>query len=326
MTADSGRKGPSPRRLTTAEAAQYAPVGFATLSSASQTVEAYVAFLHRSALSDETIRAYTTKTRSFAAWLDAHTEHDPAEVFTDPMSRDFALRDWRTHLLHRAGLSPGSVDSYLSAVNGLLAWVGVGSCTVSRVQVDGTAQYAHRMTPEQFRALMRAAQRRGPRDLAIIALMRLNGLRIAEVHRTNVDDFAITARTGPLMVRGKGDKTRVVHMGKPMRDVLTAWVADRRTWPGAGDNPALFLAERGGRLAVRSLREVVYQVAKDAGIDSLTPHQLRHQFAHGFLDSGGLVTELQEVLGHASLATTAIYARPTEEEKAASTERATPGW
>ena len=296
------------------------------LEDPAATVDAFVRHCRRSALADATVNAYDTGARRFSSWLATSPHHVPLDVFTDPLSRDQAVRDFRGYLLHGQRLAGSSVDTYLVAVSALFTWLGLGPHKVTRVMADKRGDYGERLDPAADRAVMRAAERRGPRDLAIVALMRMAGLRAGEVHRLNVGDVLLTARTGPVQVLGKGDKVRTVHLGPKGREALRAWMIERHAWPGADSDPALFLAERGGRLSLRSLRYVVAEIGKAAGVPGLHPHQLRHAFAYSYLAGGGMATELQVDLGHQSLATTAIYTQPTTEERAASTARAEPDW
>ena len=303
-----------------------APVPDDVLETGQATAAAYAAHITRSGLAESSIASYTSKTRLFGAWLDENPHHRPSETFTDPLSRDFATRDYRSYLLNDRGLAPASVDAVLAALDGMFLWLGLGLSTTKRVgSASDAGNFGEHLERDQDRAVMRAAERRGPRDLALVGLMRLNGLRISEVAGLDVDDYVITPRTCPMQVLGKGTKVRTVHLGARMREVLGAWEVERRGWRGA-ETRALFLAQTGARLSVRTIRYVVAEVGKDAGVPDLYPHQLRHTFAHTMLEGGALITEVQQELGHGSLAVTQRYTKPTAAERAAAVERAGIDW
>jgi integrase/recombinase XerC len=112
-------------------------------------------------------------------------------------------------------------------------------------------------------------------------------------------------------VRGKGGKRRTVPVGAPALAALDAWLACRSGWlaghPGA-DPHALFLSSRGPRLGARAVQRLIGRMAIERGVPSqVHPHVLRHSFASHLLQSSGDLRAVQELLGHASIATTQVY-------------------
>lgn len=308
----------------------HAPVADEVLASAELTADAYVRYLERSGLAETSIRSYSSKARLFAAWLDETPHHDPAEVFTDPLARDHALRDYKAHLLGTRGLRPASVDAYLAAIDGFSSWLGLGLAGVKRVSSRGQGGYGKHLSDDQAKAMWRAAEKRGTRDLAIVMFMLGHGLRIGEVHSLDVDDYTPVQREHDpqgtkITVIGKGTRARDVFLTLRHRGILNDWYAERRGHKGA-PGPAMFLSQRGERLAVRSIRRLVYEISVGAGMDRVNPHLLRHTTAHGMLAAGSVITEVQQQLGHSSLATTALYTQPTEAERAAAIARAEVDW
>lgn len=291
------------------------PVPFDVLADPPAVADHYRAHLERTGLAPETIRSYTGKTASFCSWLAAQSQHDPGETFTDPHSRDFAARDYRAHLLHERHLAPASVDAHLSAADSLFTWVGLGRSTVRRVHDTSGEDFGEHLTTAQARDVMRAAERRGPRDLALVGVMLLAGTRLAETVGVDVDDYWLSDRRGQLQVRGKGERVRTIQIGAQLREVLRGWESDRRGRPGA-DGPALFLAGSGARLSARTAHHVVAQVGLRAGVPGLHPHQLRHTCARQMLEAGVPAPDVQRILGHASLSTTQLYTKPTRESLA----------
>lgn len=145
------------------------------------------------------------------------------------------------------------------------------------------------------------------RDKAMLELLYSSGLRIAELHDLKIMDVD-QAR---LLVRvtGKGDKTRIIPIGRKARDAIMAWLQIYTQFKGVlRPQSPLFLSKRGGQL---SLRQIGYRIefqAKRAGIkEHLHPHLLRHCFASHMLSNSRDLRAVQEMLGHANLNTTQIY-------------------
>lgn len=144
------------------------------------------------------------------------------------------------------------------------------------------------------------------RDWALVELLYATGVRVGELCGADVRDLDLAART--LRVVGKGDKERVVPFGKPAATAVEAWLDRGRpalAQPASGD--ALLLGLRGGRLDQRQARETVHRLAAAAGVDDVAPHALRHSAATHLLEGGSDLRSVQELLGHASLATTQRY-------------------
>ncbi|MEZ0448645.1 tyrosine recombinase XerC [Cellulomonas sp. ICMP 17802] len=144
------------------------------------------------------------------------------------------------------------------------------------------------------------------RDWALLELLYATGVRVGEVVGADLGDLDVHERT--LRVVGKGDKERVVPFGKPAATALTAWLDRGRPQLAQPASPAaLLLGLRGGRLDQRQARTVVHQAAALAGVDDVAPHALRHSAATHLLEGGSDLRSVQELLGHASLATTQRY-------------------
>jgi integrase/recombinase XerC len=144
------------------------------------------------------------------------------------------------------------------------------------------------------------------RDWALLELLYATGVRVGEVCGADLRDLDVHERT--LRVVGKGDKERVVPFGKPAATALSAWLERGRPQLAQPTSPdAVFLGLRGGRLDQRQARTVVHQAAALAGVDDVAPHALRHTAATHLLEGGSDLRSVQELLGHASLATTQRY-------------------
>lgn len=161
------------------------------------------------------------------------------------------------------------------------------------------------------------------RDWAALELLYATGVRVGELCGVDVDDLDLETRT--LRVTGKGDKQRVVPVGELAVEAVEAWLTRGRPALAAETSgPALLLGQRGGRIDQRRLRQVVHDVAGAAGVDDVAPHALRHSVATHLLEGGSDLRSVQEVLGHASLATTQRYTHVTADRLRASFEQAHP--
>ena len=152
------------------------------------------------------------------------------------------------------------------------------------------------------------------RDRALLELIYGAGLRVSEARDLDVADLNLAARE--LRVVGKGSKQRVVLIGVPARDALSLYLRDVRPALVAHDSDgALFLNRFGGRLSQRSIQKKVRSYATQAGLGGwVHPHTLRHSYATHMLEGGADLRVVQELLGHASPATTQIYTHVTGAE------------
>jgi integrase/recombinase XerC len=158
------------------------------------------------------------------------------------------------------------------------------------------------------------------RDQAIVELLYSSGLRLSELiglDAVYVETSAyrssgwLSRGEAEVLVRGKGGKRRTVPVGAPALAALDAWLVCRSGWlalhPGA-DPHALFVSSRGPRLGARAVQRLIGRMAIERGVPSqVHPHVLRHSFASHLLQSSGDLRAVQELLGHASIATTQVY-------------------
>lgn len=155
------------------------------------------------------------------------------------------------------------------------------------------------------------------RDRAILELLYSTGIRVSELVSRNVADLDLTEEV--LTVRGKGNKERLVPVGRPAIEAVRGWLPQRlqliEQRAGRGkvvEKNALFLNGRGSRLTTRSVERLVKTYGERAGITQMvTPHALRHSFATHLLEMGADLRSVQELLGHASLSTTQRYTHLT---------------
>jgi integrase/recombinase XerC len=176
-------------------------------------------------------------------------------------------------------------------------------------------------------ALLAPTPEDGPlalRDQAILELLYATGVRVAELCGLDLDDVDRDRRL--LRVLGKGAKERSVPFGIPAGRALDDWLArGRPALATERSGPAVLLGARGGRLDPRTARRVVHdRLERVAGAPSLGPHGLRHTAATHLLEGGADLRSVQELLGHATLATTQIYTHVTVERLKATYDRAHP--
>jgi len=145
----------------------------------------------------------------------------------------------------------------------------------------------------------------GARDRAMVELLYGSGVRVAEL--CGLDLASVDRRERTLRVTGKGDRQRTVPYGRPAAEALDAWWERRTDLVGARSGAALFLGARGARIDARVVRAVVGRLSREAGVPEIAPHALRHTAATHVLEGGADLRAVQELLGHASLATTQRY-------------------
>ncbi|GAA0409642.1 hypothetical protein GCM10009530_72560 [Microbispora corallina] len=162
------------------------------------------------------------------------------------------------------------------------------------------------------------------RDQAVLELLYATGMRVSELCGLDVDDVDRDRNT--VRVLGKGRKERTIPIGRPALHALDAWcVRGRPLWIREGTGPALFLGVRGGRIDQGTIRRIVHaRLAEVDGAPDMGPHGLRHTAATHLLEGGADLRSVQEMLGHASLATTQIYTHVSIERLRAAYRQAHP--
>ncbi len=161
------------------------------------------------------------------------------------------------------------------------------------------------------------------RNRAVLELLYASGIRVGELVAIDIDDVDLS--TDMVRVTGKGAKERVVPFGIPARQALSAWLAQRPRLATSHSGPAMFLGRRGRRVDPRQVREVVHALVGDVrDAPDLGPHGLRHSAATHLLEGGADLRVVQELLGHASLATTQLYTHVSVERLRRSYEQAHP--
>jgi len=213
---------------------------------------------------------------------------------------------------HRDGLAPRSIQRRLSAVRGFFAYLIRERRLDANPASEIHAPKAPKRLPktldaDQMARLLdfRGASTLDARDRAIMELLYSSGLRLAELAALDLLDLDLEDQT--VRVTGKGNKTRIVPVGRYAVVALRAWLPERSGIAGV-DARALFVGQGGGRLGARAIQLRIDLWARRQGIGvKVHPHLFRHSFATHLLESSGNLRGVQELLGHADIATTQIY-------------------
>ncbi len=279
--------------------------------------EASDAFLHSleaaRGASEHTVRAYASDLASFVEFVEGRPEVDRSTV--------------RAYLATLApnDYAPATVARKLAALRSFFRFlVRSGYRTDDPMRGIRTPKQPHRLPKflrgEEVQALMEAPDKSpaGLRDRALLEVLYGAGLRASEAIHLDVGDLDLSSEL--LRVRrGKGGRDRMALIGRMAVDALDAYLAEGRRVllernPHGKAEVALFLNKYGSRLSDRGVRRTIEKYIDSVGHRlHVTPHVLRHSFATHMLQNGADIRAVQELLGHASLATTQIYTHVTTE-------------
>ena len=271
-----------------------------------KTIEAFVEHLrYERRLSEHTVAAYQ---RDLSRLCDFLKERRIGSLnrLTPPQARLFAAG------LRHAGLSGRSISRTLSAARSCYRYL-LREKQAKLNPFEGiSAPRSERKLPNTLN-IEEAAQLVSIkpvsdldfRDHAILELFYSSGLRLSELARTDLKDIDLNAAT--MVVTGKGDKTRIVPVGRHAVTAIRNWIKRRAVWVEA-DESALFVSRTGARLGARAIQKRLDVWARRQGLDrGVHPHMLRHSFASHLLESSSDLRAVQELLGHADISTTQVY-------------------
>jgi integrase/recombinase XerD len=262
-----------------------------TVSAYRHDLERYVEFLRRRGI-DDLADVGTSTVRSFVAAISAST-YGPDEEPYRATSVARTLSTVRT--FHRFLVRDRILET---------------DPTVGIVRPRLPRGLPHPLTLDEVTGLLEAPWLPTPtalRDRAMLEVLYGAGLRVSELTGLDVDDVDVDE--GSVRVLGKGSKEREVPIGRMAGDALVAYLhGGRPALASPRSRGALFLNTRGGRLTRQSCARILEARARAVGMRrTVTPHDLRHSFATHLLEGGADVRVVQELLGHASVATTQIY-------------------
>ena len=273
------------------------------MSQSPSALARYLDFLrHERRLAAHTLTAYA---RDGALLAVLGAGRAPGELAAADIRRFVAT-------LHGKGLAPRSLARLLSSWRGFFDWLArhgeIAANPCKGIRPPRAARtLPEALSPDDASRLVAIDDDSdaGIRDRALFELAYSCGLRVSEL--TGLDVGAVDARSGEARVTGKGSKTRIVPVGKPALAALARWLPVRTRMAAPGE-AALFVGRSGKRIAPREVQRRIKRWAAAAGLAiDVHPHMLRHSFASHLLQSSGDLRAVQEMLGHASIASTQVY-------------------
>ena len=270
-------------------------------------------------LSVHTVRAYMGDLDS----LLEHLERLELKKFAD---LDIShIRSWLANLQVKGGART-TLSRRAVSVRLFTKWAAKKGFLAKDVGENLATPKGHRTLPDVLNVAdastamdalaTRAAEEETPssiRDLAMVEILYASGARVSELCGLDLEDIDYERRT--IRVLGKGNKERTIPIGAPAVRALESWLkVGRPSMASDKSDRAIFLGARGKRIDQRTVRTVVYNALQALeGVERMGPHALRHSAATHLLEGGADLRTVQEILGHASLATTQIYTHVSTE-------------
>ena len=261
-------------------------------------------FLRIKNYSKHTISNYERDINRFLKYLNEN-KIDPDDVSTA------IITGWII-FLRREGLSNRSIQRNISSLKNFYKYLFKNGVTntnyfesVQSPKIGETLPKA--LTPEDVEKLLSFEPKTfsDARDKAFLELLYSSGLRVSEAVSVNISSFESDFNF--VKVLGKGNKERMLPVGKYAKDAIVTWLNIRDNNINSTD--ALFTNKYGNRISVRAMQQRIYKISVAQGMSPVSPHMLRHSFATHILESSGDLRSIQEMLGHSSLSTTQIYTK-----------------
>jgi integrase/recombinase XerC len=280
--------------------------------------------------SEQSLRAYGTDLRQFCEFLDERGAADITRV------DNLTLRGWLARM-SESNYGRRSIARKLASVRSLFRYLHRrGEVKENPAKLLRTPKLARDLPTfldeSQVNVLLTTPDPgtwSGLRDKAILEVLYATGLRVSELVKLKIQDLELSR--GSLRTMGKGRKERILPLLPAAIEALQAWYKARphpprsRTGGVKPGNEQVFINQRGSALTDRSVRRLIDQYVKQAAINcKVTPHTLRHSFATHLLNHGADLRDVQELLGHAHLATTQVYTHVTTARMIDVYERAHP--
>jgi integrase/recombinase XerC len=281
-------------------------------------------------LSVHTVRAYVGDLQSLISHLETMGK---SEIATLDMAQ---IRSWLANQQVKGGART-TMSRRAVSIRLFTKWAFKHNYLSSDVGANLATPKAHRTLPEVLDAAStgiamdalaaRVDEGEGPlalRDRAMVEVLYASGARVAELCGLDLQDIDYERQT--IRVFGKGSKERTIPIGNPAMRALKAWLADGRPLLMKEElEKCVFIGARGKRIDQRAVRTVVYNALSALeGFERMGPHALRHSAATHLLEGGADLRTVQEILGHASLATTQIYTHVSTERLQAAFKQAHP--
>ena len=270
-------------------------------------------------LSENSIRGYVGDLESFLS----HMEKLNILEFKDLTIEH--IRSWLANL-QTTGVARSTLTRRIVSIRAFTNWAAANGWLTSDLGVNLAVPKPHKVLPEVLNVedaatVLKALEVKAGeettainlRDLAMLEVLYASGIRVSELCGLNLGDIDTSRNT--LSVIGKGDRQRVVPLGLPAMKALQNYLSNARgEFLNNKSADAVFLGSRGKRIDQRTVRTVVYEALSALeGVERMGPHGLRHSAATHLLEGGADLRTVQEILGHASLATTQIYTHVSTE-------------
>ena len=274
------------------------------------SIDSFIRFLAVERGLSENYQLSTQRSLSeFAQWCVTKKKINNPRAVTLPMISEY-LADRK-----RTGLSASSIKLIVVALKIFFRFL-TGKQTIERDPAEALAlprierylpETLNELQVEQFLEKIDTKAVHGLRDRAMIELLYASGLRISELANARLENFNFEERV--VRVTGKGNKTRLVPVGRKACDALAAYLsAERPKLVKRRSGSEIFLSERGTKLTTARIWQIVKKHARRAGLEkNVYPHLLRHSFATHLLGNGADLRIIQEMLGHADISTTQVY-------------------
>ena len=262
-------------------------------------------------LSRNTLEAYRTDLLQYGAFLERRgvdvldARHGDVTAFLDELAA--GATNARPRPRRRSSARPPAFAPSTATCAVSRSWTAIRRPTCARRARASASRRSSAATRSRACWRRRAAPSRRLRDRALLELMYACGLRASEATGLHVGDLDLNEQV--LRARGKGSKERLVPVGREALSAVRVYLQrGRPQLVGVRDEPHLFVNQRGGGLSRQGLYKIVQRYAGECGLeDRMSPHTLRHTFATHLLAGGCDLRVLQEMLGHADIATTQIY-------------------
>jgi integrase/recombinase XerD len=275
-----------------------------------ESIDAFIRFLAVERGLSENYQLSTQRSLSeFAQWCSTRKKITHPRAVTLPVTTEY-LADRK-----RAGLSAASIKLIVVALKIFFRFL-TAKKIIERDPSEALAlprierylpETLNELQVEQFLEKIDTKALHGLRDRAMIELLYASGLRISELANSRLEDFNFEQRV--VRVTGKGNKTRLVPVGRKACEALAAYLStERPKLVKPRSSSEIFISHRGTKLTTARIWQIVKKHARQAGLEkNVYPHLLRHSFATHLLSNGADLRIIQEMLGHADISTTQVY-------------------
>lgn len=285
-----------------------------TRVNAASALQSFLTSLeHGRNLSSHSRRAYESDVQTFLEFMGKEDEA-AKELETDSLNR----RQLRHYIgwLSDQGLARSTIARRIAGLRSFFRYLKREGMVAKDPTADLRAPKKGKKLPQSLSvddvlSLLNAPGPTDPypnRDRALLEILYAAGVRVGEVASLEIGDLELSPEGGLLKVTGKGSKQRLSPIGPGTVRVIETYLSSERSKMDKGKTRRVFLNKNFGPLSARSMRRIVERYLIRADLPNwVSPHTLRHSFATHLLDNGADLRSVQELLGHASLATTQIY-------------------